>query len=114
MNYLKLFENFVKPKFISDIIDHEIEKSKGFGLNISEDDIKLEKQVFVQVFEYLWDNIVECRSNSEYAELLEMARYHIDKKINMNNKCNNYASHIEDLINILFQKIYHNKQLNLK
>jgi len=121
MNYLiKKYEYFSseidKKKFIESIIDEEANKSKEFGLEISEEDLKMEKIFFVNIFEFYWDHIVDCRSNSEYNQLMNKVSNYLSKNLSILTKKyfdlskeksikNNYNCHTSCCIYSLFSKI---------
>jgi len=123
MKYLKKYNevnSFDRVGFISSIIDEEIVKTKNFGLDISGEDIKIEKDFFNKIFEFYWDSIVDCRSNSEYSELRQFISEFINnnlltliKKYNelgiINSTKNMYSCHLDCCISTLMMMI-NNKQ----
>lgn len=117
-NIVKKFKDFTfsRSKFISSVIDEEINKSREFGLELSKEDIDFEKRVVKTIIEYLWDNIENCKSNREYQELRNMTNYYINKKLgdfkkkyfelNSDKKVKNmYDCHLDTVISNLFLKI---------
>ncbi len=124
MNYLKKYRELIiesisedyKYKYISKIVDEEINKTKSFGLEISEEDIKIEKNHFNIVFNFYWDSIVDCINNSEYAELRQFVTQYIDKSLaalvkkynelgTTNSTKNMYSCHLDCCISSLMIKI---------
>lgn len=88
MKHLKRYNDILesisedgKNMYISKIVDEEVNKTKSFGLEISEEDIKVEKNYFNMVFNFYWDHIVECIRNSEYFELRQLISQYIDKNL---------------------------------
>lgn len=115
MKYLsnfKLFESSSKETIINSIIDDEINKSKGFGLEIEESDIQKEKKIFSEIFTKYWNSIKNSDNNSYNSLRREIAskiydifddrlRYYFNKS-NKGGVRNMYNCHIDNVISMLF------------
>lgn len=109
-------DNFKRDEFISSIIDKEVNKTKKFGLEISDEDIELEKNIFIEIFENIWDKLEDYLSNKEYSDLRNIVNKYIQDNLkHLMRKYydlsvekpvkNMYNCHIDSCVSLLFLKI---------